>query len=62
MTGHLRTRSLTSMMRAVLVLLKKAPKSTDLVVELADWLDVFVQISRSPNGLDALRRCWSIFP
>lgn len=51
----LRSRSLTAMMRACLVLLKNAPKSADVLVELGDWLDVFVEISRAPNGVDALR-------
>ena len=51
----LRQRSLTTMMLACLVLLKKAPRSTDLLAELGDWLDVFGQISQAPNGLDALR-------
>ncbi len=51
----LRQRSLTTMMLACLVLLKKAPRSTDLLAELGDWLDVFGQISRASNGLDALR-------
>ena len=41
-------------MLAGLVLLKRAPKSTDVLAELASWIDVFVRISRAPNGLDAL--------
>lgn len=51
----LRARSLTTMMRACFVLLKKVPKSTDVLAELGDWLDVFVEISRAPNAVDALR-------
>ena len=51
----LRQRSLTTLMLAGLVLLKHAPKSTDVLSELASWIDVFIQISRAPNGLDALR-------
>lgn len=51
----LRARSLTTMMRACLVLLKKAPKSADVLIEFGDWLDVFIEISRAPNGVDALR-------
>ena len=51
----LRQRSLTTLMLAGLVLLKHAPKSTDVFAELASWIDVFVRISRAPNGLDALR-------
>lgn len=45
--GALRARSLTTMMRACLVLLKKAPKSTDLLSEFRDWMDVFVHQPRS---------------
>jgi hypothetical protein len=51
----LRQRSLTTMMLACMVLLKKAPGSTDLTAELGDWMDVFSQIALAPNGLDALR-------
>lgn len=51
----LRQRSLTTLMLAGLVLLKRAPKSTDVLADLASWIDVFVKISQAPNGLDALR-------
>ena len=51
----LRARALTTMMRACLVLLKKAPKSTNLLDDFGNWLDVFVEISGAPHGMDALR-------
>ena len=51
----LRQRSLTNMMLAGLVLLKTVPRSTDVLAALASWMDVFIQISLAPNGLDALR-------
>lgn len=43
------------MMRAGLVLLKKAPYSTDLIADLGSWVDVFRRIATAPKGLDALR-------
>lgn len=51
----LRARALTTMMLAGLVLLKKAPYSTDLVADLRGWVDVFRRIAAAPNGVDALR-------
>lgn len=51
----LRARSLTTMMMACLLLLKKAPGSTDLLAALGSWADVFRRISAAPNGLDAFR-------
>ena len=51
----LRARSLTLMMLACMVVLKKSLKSTDLLAEFDGWVDVFTQIARAPNGRDALR-------
>lgn len=51
----LRGRALTTMMLAGLLLLKKAPYSTDLLGDLGNWVDVFRRIAGAPNGLDALR-------
>lgn len=50
-----RARALTTMMRAGLILLKKAPYSIDLIADLGSWADVFRRIAAAPNGLDALQ-------
>src|SRR5690606_28292837 len=46
----LHSRSLSQMMFAGLLLLKKAPYTSDLVRDLAAWMDVFVSIGNAPNG------------
>jgi hypothetical protein len=42
-------------MAAGLVLLKKGRQTEDLLADLSNWLDVFMQVGTAPNGLDALR-------
>ena len=51
----LRARSLTLLMLACMVVLKKSPKSTDLLAVFSKWRDLFIQIAHAPNGRDALR-------
>src|SRR5690606_39453741 len=51
----LRARALTLLMLACMVVLKKSPRSTDLLAVFSKWRDLFIQIAHAPNGRDALR-------